>query len=432
MIVFDLSRLLSRAGRETPTGIDRVELAYAEHLLAGSAKVCFTVLTASGRFGLLPRTAAAEYVGTIAKVWRTAAPSAALRRMKRLARRLRGEALLRGERALRAQIARTETQPVYVLVSHHHLERQRVVERLKQHTSARFLCLIHDLIPIAFPEYALPGQDAKHRRRIETAAALADAVIVNSHCTGDRFKTYLARAGRAPPLVVAPFGVDLPQPPANMPTSPELPYFVSVGTIEARKNHLLLLNLWRQLADRLGDAVPRLVLVGQRGWETENAIDMLERCPALHGVVRECSDLSDIEVSRLVAGARALLLPSFAEGFGFPLVEALALGVPVLCSDLPALRENGGDVPEYFDPVDGLGWRTAIEDYALPQSPRRTAQMNRLAGWTPPSWKDHFAAVDAMIAELQTARNAMAAPPTQRLTPQRERRLDGRATAEVR
>ena len=263
------------------------------------------------------------------------------------------------------------------------------------------MCLVHDLIPIEFPEYALPGQDAKHRRRIETAAALADAVIVNSAVTRDAFQPYLARAGRSPPVIVAPFGAELPAvPPAGL-APLDSPYFVCVGTIEARKNHLLLLNLWRQLAEQLGDASPRLVLVGQRGWETESAIDMLERCPAMRGIVLERNNLPDGEMAGLLKGARALLLPSFAEGFGFPLVEALALGVPVLCSDLAALRENGGAVPEYFDPLDGPGWRAAVVDYSRPASPRREAQLNRLGGWAPPSWEAHFAAVEALIAETR-------------------------------
>src|SRR5258707_13195483 len=75
MILFDLSRLISRAGRKTPTGIDRVELAYAKHLLGGSTSLCFTMLTAAGRFGLLPRAAAEDYVQAIDRAWRGDAPS---------------------------------------------------------------------------------------------------------------------------------------------------------------------------------------------------------------------------------------------------------------------------------------------------------------------------------------------------------------------
>jgi glycosyltransferase involved in cell wall biosynthesis len=429
VILFDLSRLVSRAGRDTPTGIDRVELAYAEHLIGGSTPLCFTTLTASGRFGLLPRRAADDYIRTIAGTWRgqNAFPRQ-ISRAKRLARALRFRSLLRAGGAVRPGLPPDVDIPAYILVSHHHLEKRSAIARLKEQARACFVCLIHDLIPIEFPEYALPGQDEKHRRRIETAAALADAVIVNSAVTRDAFQPYLARAGRAPRVLVAPFGVDLPPIPANGPPPLNQPYFVCVSTIEARKNHLLLLNLWRQLATELGDAAPRLVLIGQRGWETENAIDMLERCPALRGIVLERNDLADAEVMRLLKGAQALLLPSFAEGFGFPLVEALAVGVPVLCSNIAALRENGGEVPEYFDPLDGLGWRAALIEYSLPASPRRAAQLRRLTGWSPPSWDHHFAAVDALIAETRAAGR----PWSTTRSPVRHPQVDRRQPADVR
>jgi glycosyltransferase involved in cell wall biosynthesis len=401
VVLFDLSRLLSRAGRDTPTGIDRVELAYAEHLIAGGADAEFAAITAAGRFGLLPRRTAQAYVAAIAAAWRGASDmGCADRRVRNLALRLRLPPLLRGEPAIHSRLRRAFGHPIYLLVSHHHLEKRRAIARLKERGGMRFVCLIHDLIPMEFPEYALPGQADKHRRRIESAAALADAVIVNSAVTRDAFQPQLERVGRTPPLLVAPLGIEREPVPAEAPPSCAAPYFVCIGTIEARKNHLLLLLLWRQLAAQLGAAAPRLVLIGQRGWETETAIDLLERCPALQGLVFEKSGLPDSAVAGLLCGARALLLPSFAEGFGFPLVEALARGVPVLCSDIPALRENGGDVPEYFDPLDGPGWRAAILDYAMPDSPRRAAQLCRLRSWRPASWQDHFAAVDALIREV--------------------------------
>ena len=103
MILFDLSRLVSRAGRETPTGIDRVELAYAEHLIAGRAPVSFTVITPSGGFGALPEAVAKEYLQVLAGAWREAGSSQPTRRAKRLAQTLRASALWRGERALRGQ-----------------------------------------------------------------------------------------------------------------------------------------------------------------------------------------------------------------------------------------------------------------------------------------------------------------------------------------
>ncbi|MFC7554096.1 glycosyltransferase [Pseudoroseomonas wenyumeiae] len=178
------------------------------------------------------------------------------------------------------------------------------------------------------------------------------------------------------------------------------PYFVTLGTIEPRKNHLLLLHLWRDMAALLGSAAPRLVIVGKRGWENENVVDILERCTALDGLVEEAGQLPDGVVADLVRGARALLFPSFAEGYGLPLAEALALRVPTICSDLPALHEVGGAVPDYLDPLDGRAWRHAVMDYMREDSPLRAAQMARMNGWQAPSWEEHFSRVELLLEHL--------------------------------
>lgn len=399
-IVLDLSRLLSRAGRNTATGIDRVELAYARHLLTRRPPACFAACSALGSIGMLPTEAAAAYIAATEAAWRGEPRRAAhVQAMIRLSRQMRRRLLLRGERTLAARLASGGGTPVYLLVSHHHLEQRRAIARLKARSGARFVCLIHDLIPIEFPEYAGPGQAARHLQRIETAAQLADAIIVGSAVTRDALQPHLDRARRNPPVLVAPFGTGLPAlpDPDTAPTIPDRPYFVYVSTIEARKNHLLLLNLWRALVEERGPAAPLLLLIGRRGWEAESVIDMLDRCPALRGVVIEHNTLPDSAMAPLLRHARALLLPSFAEGFGLPLIEALALGVPALCSDIPALRETGAGVPEFLDPLDGLGWRAAVLDYAAPRSLRRQDQLTRLARWKPPRWEDHFVLIDGLI-----------------------------------
>ncbi|WP_237217867.1 glycosyltransferase family 4 protein, partial [Falsiroseomonas oryziterrae] len=212
-----------------------------------------------------------------------------------------------------------------------------------------------------------------------------------------------------PPVAVAPLGVALPE--VAAPPVALRPYFVALGTIEPRKNHLLLLNLWRHFAATMGPQAPRLVLVGRRGWENENVLDMLERCTAIDGVVREAGTPPDREVAALLRGARALLFPSFAEGFGLPLAEALALGVPAIASDLPALREVGGSAPDFLDPLDGAGWREAVMEYARADSAARRAQVARLGGWQAPRWDAHFEVLDGLLAELARPRGPNRAPP---------------------
>ncbi len=401
MIVFDVSRLITRARQPTPTGIDRVELAYARHLIAGARRLCFASAASRGGLALLPRPLVERYVEAIAALW-SEGPSIRRRARVRWAALCLRFARIGRRRALGRRLRAAAERPIYLLVSHHRLEDRRLFAALKSRHGAAFVCLIHDLIPSEFPEFARPGQGKRHRQRIENAAALADVLIVPSAATGAALAPYLARSASRGRLLTAQFGVDPPPVAATGPALPERPYFVCLGTIEARKNHLLLLNLWRDLAgDR--DTAPTLLLIGRRGWEVETAIDMLDRCPALPGLVSEWAALSDSETARLLKHARALLLPSFAEGFGFPLIEALALGVPVLASDIPVFREIGEGVPEYFHPLDGAGWRAAILDYARDPSPRREAQLRRIANWRPPLWDDHFAAVDAVIAELSAA-----------------------------
>jgi len=402
-IVLDLSRLLSRAERAVPTGIDRVELAYAEHFVATQGdRASFVGMLSWGRFGLLSRPQAQALIAALAQVWRSDPPDPdALKRAAAAARALRIERLWRGELGLRAALARGGEPPVYLHMSHQRLERASMIERLKRRSGARFVCMVHDLLPLELPEYVRPGHEARHVRRMTTVARFADAVIVNSAATRDALQRFLDGSGRSPPILVAPLGIDIARDSDRAADPPKgSPYFVCVGTIEPRKNHLLLLNVWRRLAAELGAAAPRLVLVGQRGWENEQVIDMLERSPAIRSLVEERNSLSDPAMARLLAGASAALVPSFGEGYGLPLVEALALGVPALCSDLPAFQEVAGGVAEFLDPLDGPAWRAAILDYAQPGSPRRAAQCARIAGWRRPAWSDHFVGVDALLAEV--------------------------------
>jgi glycosyltransferase involved in cell wall biosynthesis len=413
-IILDVSRLVESAQRPSPTGIDRVELAYAKRWCNSQRWSCTFVMDVP-LLGLvaLPQAVVAELVAAVEDSWANGDRSAgaAIRRAKLAAPFGRG--------AL-TELLRRPVPKAFLLVSHRMLDRPRPIEALRRH-GCHFVPLIHDLIPLLNPEFARPGQAEQHRRRITTTARLADAIVVNSAATAADLKPWLSDRDTPPPVAVAPLGIITPE--VKAPPVALRPYFVMLGTIEPRKNHLLLLNLWRQMAATFGPATPRLVVIGRRGWENENIIDMLERCTAIDGIVRETGPLPDREVVSLLCGARALLFPSFAEGFGLPLAEALALGVPAIASDLPALREVGGAVPDYLDPMDGAAWRNAVADYARGDSQGRRAQLARMANWRPPTWAEHFTILDRMLDGLQHASPAVA------LTRQGRTALAGRATS---
>ncbi|HWX47823.1 MAG TPA: glycosyltransferase family 1 protein [Roseomonas sp.] len=398
-VILDVSRLLGCGRKRTPSGIDRVELAYARRWLEEPPERCsFVGQEVQGGFAMLPRRLVAELVAALTEAWSTGlANGPAFKRAARLGALGRGRLLLGFGRTDLARLLHSRRRLAFLLVSHKALDRSGPIEALRR-AGCAFVPLIHDLIPVTHPEYARPGQAEKHLRRIGTTARLADGVIVNSAATAAALEPHLDGRAAPPPVLVAPLGIDTqPRPAASTPLDP---YFIVLGTIEPRKNHLLLLHLWREMARVQGAATPRLLIIGKRGWENENVLDILERCTALNGVVQEVGPLPDRMVTELLQGARALLFPSFAEGYGLPLAEALAMRVPVICSDLPALREVGGAVPDYLDPLDGNAWRKAVTDYAALDSAARAAQLARLEGWQAPRWDDHFHLVDALLAQV--------------------------------
>ena len=118
-------------------------------------------------------------------------------------------------------------------------------------------------------------------------------------------------------------------------------------------------------------------------------------------MVEERGRCTDAELATLLAGARALLLPSQAEGFGIPVAEALAAGTPVIAADIPALREVGQGVPDHLPPDDPAAWAAQVAAYAACDSPARAAQLARLPGWRPTGWAAHFTAVEAFLATLE-------------------------------
>jgi len=394
-IILDISRLLSRCFHPTPTGIDRVEYVYARELLERMPdRLAFAAVhPAGGYYGRLNGGAVRQFLAFTAARWRNA------RAMDQKEGRA---AIVRQLIALRPRPVPRATGPrVYLQVSPHHLDDHGQVDAILRAEGAKFVTLVHDVIPLSHPEFARPQGAEEHRRRLRTIDSFASGIIGNSQATIDALAPHLAEGPRNRVIRVAHFGADPAEPAdATRHKVPDRPYFIYISTIEPRKNHLLLLNIWRRLVEQMGDAAPMLVLVGRRGWENENVVDMLERGEILRGHVIEAGQVSDSEMQALTRNARAMLMPSFVEGFGMPVVEALAAGVPVVCSDIVAHREVGGDAPDYLDPLDGMGWMRVIRAYSVEGSPERAAQMDRIAAWSPPTWRDYFDIVENILEDV--------------------------------
>jgi glycosyltransferase involved in cell wall biosynthesis len=268
----------------------------------------------------------------------------------------------------------------------------------------RPIYLVHDLIPITHPQFCREGEDAKHRARMDMVLQTAAGVVGNSQHTLDTLAAYAKDTSRAmPPVVVAwPGCARLQTAAAQSGTGPGS--FVILGTIEGRKNHRLLLKVWQTMVASMGESCPQLIIIGRRGWQADDVFALLDQGD-FRGKVIEAGAVDDARLAQLLGQARALLFPSFAEGFGIPLVEALAAGIPVIASDLEVFREIAGDIPELLPPDDEAAWIAALSDFAAASSPRRNAQLARLSQFRVPDWRTHFSNVKLWLSDLDTRKD---------------------------
>lgn len=390
----DITRTVRRAGR-MPTGVDRVELAYLRHLPTLPEPVFALARTTLG-YVLL----GADGIAAMAARIEGRTPWGPADRLSLIARR-QGAAVQRAQGDLRrfaldrclpgrlaGMLARHLPAGVaYINVGHSNLT-DRVLSAVRHGAGGRVAVLVHDTIPLDFPQYQRPGSARVFGAMLRRVQAQADLVICNSAHTAGRVAAHMRGRGRVPPTIVAHLGVSVPVPGALLAgLDTGRPWFVALGTIEPRKGHDLLLDLWDEMQADPGPGTPRLLICGARGWNNRAVFDRLDRL-APDGLVLEMPGLDDGRVAALLQDASGLLFPSRAEGYGLPPLEAAALGVPVVCTDLPPLRELLGDYPVYAAETDRYLWRNAIGNLATGGG--RTGTVPARGGFTPPGWADHF------------------------------------------
>ena len=242
---------------------------------------------------------------------------------------------------------------------------------------------IHDLVPIRFPEWTTKRTEAMHGRKYANAARTCDVIFVNSTFTArdttDLIGVDPARIRVAPPGIK---GVFTPIGPAS---DLGAPYILTVATLEPRKNLQALADAHRLLG---GDVL--LAVAGGQGWGEQPALDDPR--------VRRLGFVSDDELASLYRGASVAVYPSRFEGFGMPIVEAMACGTAVVASAHASMDEASGDAAVRADPDDPAAIAAAIEQ-AITERERLIPLGVAHAGQF--TWR---AAGEAMLAGYEAAR----------------------------
>jgi glycosyltransferase involved in cell wall biosynthesis len=208
---------------------------------------------------------------------------------------------------------------------------------------------IHDLVPLRFPEWAEPATRRMHGAKYRNAARTCDLIVVNSRFTGGEVVELLGVPEER--IVVAYPGIDPCFRPDGERAELGRPYVLSVSTLEPRKNLPALVAAFRLLRRRRPELM--LAIAGLAGWERK---ELGEDGVRLLGFV------SDDELARLYRGAAAFAYPSRFEGFGIPVVEALASGTPAVVSSHPSMDEASGDVALRADPDSPEAFASALEE----------------------------------------------------------------------
>ena len=387
-ILIEISRLIFRLIKgKTITGIDRVTLAYIKHY----AKHAQAVLSYKGSVHILTQVQSEKLFQILCQNQPKLLHSSFFNVLT--------EYVFKNESDY-SQYAGC----VYLNLNHKGIESKSYIRKIQQ-LQLKTVFFVHDLIPVNYPEYCRAQEQAKHALRIRHMLQVGHAIIVNSAFTKAELLQFAqTQKLTAPPITVALLSSDLHHllaPPKLLPVLQHKKYFVVLATIEARKNHLLLLQIWQRLIQQLGKDAPYLVLVGQRGWEADQVFNLLDRCELVKRRVIECSSSCDVELKATLLNAQALLFPSFVEGFGLPLVEALSLGVPVIASDIEVFREIGQGVPEFIDTLDTKLWYDMILEYNKNASLLRQDQLLRMKHYQHWEWQDHFNAIQYVIEPIE-------------------------------
>ncbi|MEX3811319.1 glycosyltransferase family 4 protein [Paraburkholderia sp. BR13439] len=222
-----------------------------------------------------------------------------------------------------------------------------MAELRREHPRTIFEYLVHDLIPITSPmffEQEFGNRAAQFLRLLPT---VVDRYVCVSDSTARDVRSILAPRAET---VVMKSGNDMGQ--TGVAPDIDRPYVLSVGTIEIRKNHLLLYYVWRKLAADLGERCPKLVLVGRAGWLASDLVYLLSHDPLVRDLIEIRHGITDERLVGLLKGSMFTAFPSHAEGWGLPASESLFYGKVCVTSNNTSLPEINPFPALMFDSYD--------------------------------------------------------------------------------
>lgn len=270
----------------------------------------------------------------------------------------------------------------------------------KARTHFTFVHIVHDMIPVRVPGFVVEDLPAVFAAYKDTIFRIADGLIINSQSSKRDAELFMKeRRIAVPPSKVFRIadepGNEKPRKPDSVKPGE---FILSVGTIEGRKNHMLLYYAYKQ-AMRDGVALPLLVMAGRDGWLTDDLRYMLTHDPDMKDKIILCGGVTNAELAWLFDNCLFTVWPSFYEGWGMPVAESMAHGKVCLSSDTSSMPEIAPQLVEYFSPYNAKECLDLMVKYL--HEPTRQDKERRISNaYKVTTWRDMYVSISDFIDSL--------------------------------
>lgn len=388
-LAYDVARLFLSPLSLSPRGIDRIDLMLAEYFFRHGRENVWGSLPTPWGVRLFPAWRVRRGLEQVRVLWREDGEPDSDAAFQNLVRRLRGDIVNDETRSAGLSIWRkygrmfsmlratgftfgrspTRTLPpnaAYLNVGHLVVSLRLCLRWLKRRPDIHAVFMVHDAIPLTRPDLVEPRAASFHRAVINNTQDFATGMIVSTDTARSEIEAHFNSGGGA---LLATKALHLPLSdtfgtvPPEHPELSAIPYFLVCGAIEKRKNLPLLARTWKHLAETSDETLPQLAVVGPPNFGFSAIRDEFRASGLLGREVHFAHGVSSRSLAILMANAKALLMPSLAEGFGLPLKEAKAMGCPVIASDIPAHREVLESYGTLLPVDDPIAWSHAIRSH---------------------------------------------------------------------
>ena len=251
--------------------------------------------------------------------------------------------------------------------------------------------IVYDMLPIVTPQFSGHSTEWLTGYAAKVYPVCTKLISISEHTKKDVEGWLINNKLTVPNISVIRLGEDFEITKSIKPShnffSLTKEYLLVVGTIEIRKNHQLLYYVYKR-AITLGHTLPKIVIVGRKGWMTEQTYELMTKDPEVKDSFVFLHDASDDELSWIYDNCMFTVYPSFYEGWGLPVAESTVRAVPCLASNTSSIPEVAGDLANYFDPYSVDDCLNQI--IKLLDKDQRAIVKARLNAYRPTSWAETF------------------------------------------